>query len=193
MITPKLARFRPSGHSDDWTIIGEYPTEADAAKSEADMEQFLARVKNREVAVDWNADEATLKRCGKRVELTVYTCGYVDAVESVMESRPYTRVYSFVDYQVVHLEVKIPKGAARNDDLSVLSLILDQKEMRVIRCIVALCGKPVVTARRGYDVLRWRYEGDEIFSRAENALHVNGEFRLDGRENWTVRTERRAS
>jgi hypothetical protein len=182
-------KFRPSSHSDDWTVIGEYSAEAAAVKAEAYLNALLARVKNGEVHVDWKADAAQISRRGKHVEFKAHTCGYVDVVESVLSSQPHEKVDSFADYQVVHLEVKIPNGSAKNGYLSVLLLILDSRELCVIQYLVFLCGKPTVTANDEHDVLQWRYEGDEIYSKNENALQLNGKFPLKDHKNWAARVE----
>jgi len=176
--------FRPSSHSDDFTIIATYKDSKKAEKVKKALEKLLRDMdKNKdEYVVDWNPDEANVSLDGNKVWFEVYTAGYLDDIESVIRkvAKPNNIEY-YKRYQEITVRVKIPKDLT----IETAMLVLDREEAEAIRWLREKCGEPKVEdCGDGTQVLEWFYNGDEIYY--DGTLYAGFEFYIGDRDNWDV-------
>ena len=79
-------KFRPSSHSDDFTIIATYQTVEDTGKATDAVNKILKDMEEHPESydTDWSPDEAHVSASGNQVNFEVYSAGYIDDVESVV-------------------------------------------------------------------------------------------------------------
>jgi len=177
-------KFRPSSHSDDYTIIATYKDMKKAEKVKKALERLLKDMEENEddYDVDWSPDEAYVSLDGNRVWFEVYTAGYLDDVESVIRkvAKP-ENIECYANYQEITVRVRIP------EDLTIESamLVLDKEEAEAIKWFRENCGEPEVkNCGDGTQILEWFYSGDEIYY--DDTLYVGFEFHVGDRDNWEV-------
>jgi len=183
-----LFKFRPSSHSEDFTLIATYSSHEKAAVVEEalkrlleDMEEYLDDYKT-----DWDPSDAKVFRDGNKVWFEVYTAGYLGDVESVMLKGGAEKIDCYRYYQELAVRVKVPSGLTPE----VAVLIGDKDEAEAVRWFMENCGKPKIVENGGDDeLLEWFYEGDGIYDDYENKLYLGGiEFDLNKHKNWEVKT-----
>ncbi|RLF12948.1 MAG: hypothetical protein DRJ69_00170 [Thermoprotei archaeon] len=181
-----LFKFRPSSHSEDFTLIATYSSSEKAAVVEETLKRFLEDMEEHpdDYDTDWDPDDARVFKRGNEVWFNVYTAGYLDDVESaILKGKP-EKVECYRDYQELTVRVKVPAGLTPE----VAVLIGDKDEAEAIRWLTENCGKPKVVENGGDDeLLEWMYCGDGIYDDYENKLYLGGiEFDLNKHRNWEV-------
>ena len=177
-------KFRPSSHSDDYTIIATYGSEEDAEKVANKISEMLRDMENRmdDYDVDWAPSDARFYSDGKRVVFTVYTAGYLSDVEALMMkvAKPQEIKY-YQNYQELMIAAAVPR------DLPVEAALVVQgdEEAEAIKWLIENCGKPVVADAGDRRILKWFYCGDGIFDGEE--LRLGGlTLNIYEHENWSV-------
>jgi len=185
-------KFRPSGHSDDYTIFANYRSDVDAIKAKKAVEQLLADIaKNTsKYTLDWSVDEAKLSICGEEVSFSVNTAGYLNEVEAALRKSVEPKsVKCRVNHQELQISVKMPV------DLSLQSamLVLDVDEVKAIAWLIEKVGSPNMskTAKEddndgdsGEQVWVWYYAGEGLWD--GDCLYLDFEFDVSQRSNWKV-------
>jgi len=178
-------KFRPSSHSDDYTVIATYKDRRAAEKVRDALERLLDYARNNEEAldIDWSPDEARVAADGNEVTFRVYTSGYLDDVESVMRTAGSPEdVECYANYQELVVKVRLPQGLTTEAAM----LVLDREEADAIKWLNDNCGPPKVTKRGNEDEFEWHYKGNGIYSENDDDLYVGFEFSLESRRNWEV-------
>jgi len=179
-----IFKFRPSSHSEDYTIIATFNDEKTAEKVEGALLRMLEDMRNNleDYDVDWSPDEAHVTTNGNQVIFEVYTAGYLDDVESLIRkiAKPLC-VECYQDYQEIVICVKVPKGLSPEMAL----LVLDKDEAEAIKWLMKTCGEPKIVEAGKHWIFKWLYSGDGIYY--ERTLHL-GDIRIDLNEhkNWEV-------
>lgn len=178
-----VLKFRPSSHSEDYTIIAAYGSRRDAEKVEEALLNMLEDMKQNmdSYDTDWSPDEAYVSSEGERVIFEVYSAGYLEDVESVLKkvAKP-VEVEGYTNYQRLEISVSVPEGVTPESAL----LILGKKEAEALRWLLKHCGKPDIADSGKRRVFRWHYEGDGIYD--DGTLYVGIEFPVERYRNWTV-------
>ena len=178
-------KFRPSSHSDDYTLIATYKSVVRAEKVEKTLKKLLKDMKDHsnDYDTDWSPDEAHVSVSRKKVWFEVYTAGYLDDVESVLRKTAVPEeVECYRDYQELTVRVTVPKDLTPESAM----LILDKDEAEAIKWFKENCGEPkVVECGDGIrQTLEWFYSGEGIYS--ESTLYLGFEFYVGDRDNWEV-------
>jgi len=179
-----VLKFRPSSHSEDFTLIATYKDEETAKKVKDALFKMLEDMKKNPEGydTDWDPDEAGVSHYENQVTFEVYTGGYLDDVEALLEkvAKPQS-VECYQNYQEVTIYVEVPKGLS----LDAATLVLDRDEAEAIKWLRKRCGKPEVIDNGKSQILKWFYTGDEIYY--DGVLNLEGfEFPVDERKNWAV-------
>jgi hypothetical protein len=176
-------KFRPSSHSDDVTLVATYAKPETANKAAQLLEKFLAEVKANPNAhhLDWGPDDAEAFTHGNRLLFNVYTAGYLDEVDAIINGLKPEKVGEFIDFQEVEIEVTLPKGLTKK----VTPLVLTAEEAEVIRWLKKEVGTPQTETVGEQEKLKWTYSGSGIYY--GSTLVIDGrEFILDQHQNWRV-------
>lgn len=178
-------KFRPSSHSDDYTLIATYKDGERAERVGKALRKLLKDMKDHldSYDADWSPDEAYVSVSGNKVWFEVYTAGYLDDVESALRKVAVPEeVECYRDYQELTVRVKVPKGLM----LESAMLVLDREEAEAIKWFKENCGEPKVEDCRdeAQQTLEWFYSGDGIYS--DNTLYIGFEFYIGDRDNWEV-------
>ena len=155
-------KFRPSSHSEDFTIIAEYATPAQANKAEAILKKMLEDMKTHEddYDSDWEPDEASVSAYGRNVSFEVYTAGYLSHVISTMNKlKPIKPLEVFRNYQEIAIKLTLPEGMT----IETIPLVFDARDVKAVRWLTEKCGKPKRIKWNGKEQLMWLYKGDEIY------------------------------
>ena len=179
-----IFRFRPSSHSEDYTIIATYQNTQDANKAQTALDKLLKDMEEHPDTydTDWSPEEAQNSTAGNQVTFTVYSAGYVDDVESVLsKAAAAEKVDCFTNYQELTITAKVPKGLTPETAM----LVLDKEEAEAIKWLTNATGSPKVSeAEDGEQTYEWFYSGDEIYW--DGRLSIGFEFNVDEKENWSI-------
>lgn len=178
-------KFRPSSHSEDYTVIAKYQTDEDAAKAQKAVEELLKKMETEpeKYDADWSPDETQISTAGNQVSFEVYSAGYLDDVEAALQgvATPET-LNSYSNYQEVTISVKIPKGLTPQTAM----LVLDQEEAKAIKWLKENIGEPkIIDDENGEQAYEWFYAGDQIYC-DDDYLSLDFDFVVSERENWIV-------
>lgn len=183
-MTLVMFKFRPSSHSEDYTLIATYPNAEDAGKAQAALDKLLKDMEEHPETyeTDWSPDEAQVSTAGNQVTLAVYSAGYVDDVESVLSKAVAAeKVECYTNYQELTITVKLPRGLKPETAM----LVLEKEESEAIKWLTRAVGSPKMTeGEDGEQMYEWFYSGDEIYW--DGNLNIGFEFRVDEKENWSV-------
>jgi hypothetical protein len=180
-----IFKYRPSSHSEDYTLIAIYKDEKAAEKVKRTLFKLIEdmRKNTNDYEADWAPDDAHISTEGSKVWFEVYTAGYMDDVESVLRKVAEPKeIECYRDYQELTVTVKVPKGLTPEAAM----LVLDKEEAEAVKWFKENCGSPK-TFECGdgeHQTFEWFYRGDNIYS--EGALYIGFEFRVDDCENWKV-------
>lgn len=178
-----VLKFRPSSHSEDYTIIATYENKSDAENVEEALLKMLGDMKKNMDGydTDWSPDEAYVSSDGERVIFEVYSAGYLEDVESVLRkvAKP-VELDCYTNYQRLEISVSVPSGVTPESAL----LILGKKEAEALRWLLKYCGKPQIEDSGKRGVFKWYYEGDGIYD--DGTLYVGFEFQVERYRNWNV-------
>ena len=178
-----LFKFRPSSHSEDYTLIATYKDEKEAEKAGKALERLLEDMKEKEenYETDWNPDDAYVSVSGNKLWFEVYTAGYLDDVELVIRdaAKP-ENIELFTNYQELVIRVRVPKGLTVESAM----LILSREEAEAVKWFTETCGEPKMVEEDDAVVFEWFYRGEGIYY--ENTLYIGFEFYVGNRDNWEV-------
>ncbi len=177
-------RFRPSSHSDNYTVIATYRSDRVAEKVKEALLKMLEDMRRNPESydTDWDPDEAAVWRDGNHVMFEVYTAGYLEDVDALLRkvAKPQS-IECYVNYQELTICVSVPKGLS----VEAAMLVLDRDEAEAVKWLTENCGKPEIEENEKERILKWFYKGDEIYS--EGTLYLGAlQFPVDERENWSV-------
>jgi len=176
-------KFRPSSHSEDVTLVATYTKPEVANKAAQLLEKFLAKVKANPNAyrLDWTPDDVEVFTHENQLHFNVYTAGYLEEVDAIINGLKPKKVGEFIDFQEVEIEVTIPKRLTKK----AAPLVLAADESETIKWLKKEVGKPQTETVGEQEKLKWIYSGSGIYY--GSTLVINGrEFRLDQHQNWRV-------
>jgi hypothetical protein len=177
-------KFRPSSHSEDFTLIATYRDEKTAEKVKDALFRMLEDMrKNPEgYDTDWDPDDAGVSHYGGQVTFEVYTAGYLDDVEALLEkvAKPQS-VECYQNYQEITIYVEVPKDLS----LDAAMLVMDVEEAEAIKWLRKHCGEPEIENNGKSRTFKWSYAGDEIY--CDGIFYFGDfEFSVNERDNWSV-------
>ena len=182
MVRIFLFRFRPSSHSDEWTIVATYPDKRKAEKAYRKLERLLEDMEENEseYETDWSPGDANCWLNGREVFFTVYTSGYLDDVLSVLEKFNPEKTEYYRNYQELIIRVRVPRGST----VESLALI-DEEEAKALKWLTEKCGEPKVEEDGDEQLLTFNYKGEGIYFDPELYL---GPYTINLKEkrNWEV-------
>jgi len=179
-------KFRPSSHSEDYTLIATYANEEDAMSVAKKLFEMLEDMERNidSYDTDWSPDDAHVSIDGRRVIFNVYTAGYLSDVRALLEkvAEPQS-LECYENYQSLTISMVVPK------DLSVEAamVVCQNEEAEAIRWLVKNCGQPKIVDEKNMRIFRWDYCGDEIYDYDEGILRLGDlQFEVHKYKNWSV-------
>jgi hypothetical protein len=183
-----LLSFRPSSHSDNYTIIGKFETSKQADKAYEKMRKLIeeADKEGNKLDVDWGSEEASVLSGENEVEFIVYTAGYTEPIEAILEEEGAKSIESFVNMQLLTITVALPPQV----NVNLAALLLGHTDAHAISYLNECCGKAEEVTRDGMNLLVWHYRGDGIYNEDEDILYLGDvELHLEEKKQWTVEEE----
>ena len=173
-------KFRPSSHSDEYTIIAKYQTVEEAKKVREAVEKVINDFDS--LDVDWTSDDAYTYCRDKEVVVTVYTAGDLDPLINSIKTIKPSSVEYYTEYQELLIRVEVPEGAT----LAEAMLLFDTSEAAVARFLTENCGEPEGVKVGDKYFLQWSYAGDGIYD-GDHVISAGGAT-LDVSEHrrWSV-------
>jgi GNAT superfamily N-acetyltransferase len=181
--------FRPSSHSTDYSIIGTFKTQKQAAEACAALEKLVeeALKEGYERELDWSPEDAHVSIEGTEVTFSVYTDGDADPAEEIMRKHHAERVEGFEDLQRLTITVALPPKITPN----LIALILDPDDARAVKYLNDNCEEATETTHGRVRRIVWHYRGDGIYDEDADALYLGGKTKinLEKKKQWTVEEE----
>jgi hypothetical protein len=177
----KTIKFRPSSHSDNYTVIATYKDSKTAEKAHEKLRKFVENLPE-DAPVDWGPDEACCSLDGNTVRFDVDTAGDTNDVECILQSEAPTALQVTADYQEVDVSLQVKKSVT----IESLPLILSKTEAAAFAHMVRLCGRPAEEMHGDTKILRWTYRGESIYCEDDNTLDVGFWLELNKHKNWQV-------
>jgi hypothetical protein len=176
-------KFRPSSHSEDYTLIATYKTKAAAKGAFSGVERLLEDMNTNpsDYNTDWGPESAEVSLKGEQVIFSVYSGGSPDDVEAVMKKFKPAKIREYEGFQEIRVTVKIPLKLTMKS----AELVLDKQELQVIKWLKKEVGKPDVEVDGEQQSLIWEYRGNGIFDYNEITI-PDCELDLDEHPNWKV-------
>jgi len=143
-MTQILVNFRPSSHSEDYTVVADFENEKRAKK-------VAAKLHTRSV---------------KNQVITRTSCVYLadaEEVERDLEKAGARKTQILNSYQKLLIKIATPEGAQEE----VLPLFLSMAMVEVLKILKKVCKKPREEKKGGRTSLVFRYVGERIFYRDE--------------------------
>ena len=178
-----IFKFRPSSHSEDYTISATYKTKRESLNAHKKLECLLEDIRKNpsRYNVDWNPDDASFRLNGKTVLFGVYSNGDIRDIEDILSDAEEYEVHT--NYQEVTVKVKVPKGSSFEAAL----LILDGEEAEALKELKEVSQGTKVEEDAENRFFIFEYRGDGIFDDCQNLLLVGKvAFDLSQRDNWGV-------
>jgi hypothetical protein len=178
-------RFRPSSHSDDYTLIATYSSKDEAKRAGRILRKLLEDMKYHpdDYEVDWDPGDVSVSVVGCEVWFQVYTAGYLRDIELALRKATLpSGMECYANFQELKIQVTVPEKLA----LETTMLVLDKEEAQAIKWLMKHCGKPKISCKKnGTQTFEWFYRGDGIYD--NGILYLGGlEFDVEGRSNWEV-------
>ena len=183
-----ILSFRPSSHSDNYTIVGKFETSKQADKACEKIQELIEETDKRgnKLNVDWGSGDASVSSEKNEVEFTVYTAGYIEPIEAVLEDEGAKRVECFVNLQCLTITVVLPPQVNAN----LVALLLGHDDAHAIDYLNNHCEKVEEIPRGGVNILIWHYRGDEIYNEDEDILYLGDvEIHLKEKKQWSAEEE----
>jgi len=178
-----IFKFRPTSHSEDYTITATYKTKRESLNAHKKLECLLEDIKKHpsRYNVDWNPDDASFRLNAKTVVFGVYSNGDIRDIEDILSDAEEYEVDT--NYQEVTIRVKVPKGL----NFEAASLILDGEEAEALKELKEVSQETKVEEDGENRLFIFEYRGDGIFDDCQNLLLVGKvAFDLSQRDNWEV-------
>jgi hypothetical protein len=177
-------KFRPSSHSEDYTLIATYADEEEARAVGRKLLQMLEDMKRNEedYNADWSPSEASVSIDGRRVVFNVYTAGYLSDVRALLEKVGLLQsLECYENYQEIAISVTVPRGLS----VEVAMVVYQGVEAEAIKWLLKNCGQPEIVDGNNGRIFKWYYRGDEIYS--DGILYLgNFQFEVYKYKNWSV-------
>lgn len=113
---------RPSGHSSYYTIVATFESEAETKKVAGKLGEALEDKKLWEEC-DWEPSDATLTTDGRKVTFSVYTAGYLEAVDEIIRASSPQKIEEYEDMQELEIAFSFDSPNVTLDDIKLLLLI----------------------------------------------------------------------
>jgi len=176
--------FRPSSHSEDYTLIATFEKIEDAKRAATSMKRFLKDMANlsEKHHVDWRPSDAILLREKKVVTFTVYTAGDLKDPVAVLKEWNPKKLEVYENYQELRATVSLPSGMS----VETAALVLGRDDAEMIRWFTKHVGKPKVKKNEKTQTLTWTYKGDWIYDDSDGELHLDNVIPIEERKCWTI-------
>jgi hypothetical protein len=177
-------KFRPSSHSDDFTLLAHYKTSKEADKAGQAIHRLLEDMKQPENSyeTDWEPDEATVSVDGNKVTFEVDTAGYLEDVYATLAKTGATNIESFQSYQEFTIQLVVPLKTS----IEALPLILKEDDVSLLKWLTETCGQPKIMEEDNQTQIQWVYRGDGIYNESENVLYGKVELNLNENSLWRI-------
>ena len=177
----RCLQFRPSSHSEDYTLVATYTNKAKAMKAYKALKRFLRRAEDDEGVKerDWSLDEAKVYLHNRKVLFSVYTSGCLDQIRAVLNTHHPIDLKEYKDYQEVEIRVKLPPGVTAD----IANLFLPKDQAVAFGKLKQLCSTKIRRNKRS-TVFIFRYAGEEIYSEEDGVLCLDNCYPVDSWKNW---------
>jgi hypothetical protein len=175
--------FRPSSHSDDYSLIATFETVETAKRAMAAVGRLLKNMvdSSKGYHADWMPDEARLFRQKEVVTFAVNTAGDLKYPVAALKQWTPKKLEEYINYQELRVTVTLPLGM----NAKTAALILGRDDVEMIRWLTKHAGKPQVKTEEKSQTLTWTYKGGGIYDDA-NELHLDYVIPLANHKCWTV-------
>jgi hypothetical protein len=141
-----LPNFRPSSHSDNYTVVADFQNEKAAKKVATELHD--KSVKNQVIS-----------------RVTGVYLVEAEEIEEDLKKAGAIKTQILTSYQKLLIRISAPEGAREE----LLPLFLSHATIEVLRTLRKLCKKPVEEKKDGKTCLVFRYVGERIFYRDERS------------------------
>ncbi|MEM3432630.1 MAG: hypothetical protein QXG08_03520 [Candidatus Methanomethyliaceae archaeon] len=172
-------KFRPSGHSEEYTIFAYYETESDAEVALEAVSDVIRKADKEEIEVDWSSEDITVNQEGRMLKINVYTAGYLDEIKDALYFPTDIEIYN--DYVELEIRLRLPKSVS----LDFAPLLLQSEDLRLLHALNKECGPPRVEEDGDEKIYTWIFRGSGALYESDNVLRIiDSEYTLT--ENWEV-------
>ena len=145
--------FRPSSHSEDYTIVATFPS----------VEKALNAMKNAPAG----------KRRGNKLLVYLSNSYRIDAdeVEAQLEEFEPSNVQVYDCYQELVVQFVLPRGISKDT----LLLVLNREQLLIMHRLTTQCRTPKITRTNEKEIWTFEYAGERIFFDYHNSQFRIGE------------------
>ncbi|MHA1744027.1 MAG: hypothetical protein ACTSV6_07235 [Candidatus Heimdallarchaeota archaeon] len=175
--------FRPSSHSEDYTILGVFPDKKIARLAYNAVRRLLRDIRNGKTDFprDWSLDEATVRLRGNRVLFSVYTAGYIETIRALLEKYEPEILEEYTNYQELEIRLTLPSQVS----IKTAPLILPKEQLALFRQLLKIC-KVTTKREKKQTIFIFRYFGEEIYT-SEGVITIGSEeYPVDQWDNWEI-------
>jgi hypothetical protein len=177
-----IFKFRPSSHSNEYTIVAEYSSKQAARKALRTVKVTIENPDENDER-DWSSDDACAWIKDRAVFVTVYTAGYMDSIRNALGVVNPVSEETYEDYQELLIRVEVPEET----NLTEAMLVFDKVEANIARILTEKCGEPETVKENGLTFLQWNYKGDRISDEVDQSICSGGEeLKLASYPRWHV-------
>ena len=113
---------RPSGHSSYYSIVARFESEEETKKVASKLRDALGN-KSLWEECDWEPNDATLTTDGRNLSFSVYTAGYLEAVDEIIRASSPQKIEEYEDMQELEVTFSFDSPNVTLDDIKLLLLI----------------------------------------------------------------------
>jgi hypothetical protein len=163
-------KFRPSSHSNDYSVIINHKTTREARKTRVKLAPLVKR-KSKNEGGDWDYPELAL--IGSKLIFTVYTSsglGVAPVVEAVEAYANDLKGEETVEggYQEFDLTIPFPSKTTQ----ATLKLIFPEKTFRLLQFLQKKCAVMAQQDKQGNETLTFHYAGAPIFTSETREVQI---------------------
>jgi hypothetical protein len=176
-------KFRPSSHSDDYTLLANYRSVKDAVKVQIAVERLLLDMEKNpsKYSVDWSPSDCEVLSFDKKVSCSLYTAGYIEKLEAALNTVEPEALNCYLYYQELQISVTLPKDLT----LQSVALVFGADEARAVAWLIKHAGQPKISKTKNNEQLFvWDYAGEEIYN--GQFLYLDAKFDINKKGNWEV-------
>ena len=152
---------RPSGHSSYYSIVATFESEAETKKVASKLRDALEN-KTLWEECDWEPNDAALTADGRKLSFSVYTAGYLEAVDEIIRASSPQKVEEYEDMQELQITFSFDSPNVTLGDIKLL-LLIQHPDLEYL-----------LSHSEG------RVERDESSGITKGILHYVGDYAYDG-------------
>jgi hypothetical protein len=150
-----VLKFRPSSHSEDGTVVAEFPDRKAATKAVA---KFGGSRFGNKMGVTFDNGEY----------------GTMDEAADKLEIAGALGVKQYYSYQELTVTITVPTGST----LGSLAVVIGAELATILKELTRLCKEPTTTVKGNTKTLIFKYAGESIFSKGSNYFYFGWRVKL---------------